>query len=305
MRGFLDEICFKEGDEVPEKKVLYRIDPREYDANVAKSKSDIEKAKADIANARAQIRLAEAELERMNRAAKGGVAAKSDQDKAEAQLAANNAQLDTAVANRDAAEASLKIANLNLDYTEVTAPIAGRISRTQVTKGNLVGQNELTLLTTIVRMDPLFVYFDTPERDLIEYQRSLKGKKADEQQAGRVEVAVATEEGFPHIGTLDFRENRVETGTGTIRIRGRIPNPLVNASDRLLLPGLYARVRVPVGDPIPLPVIPETALMTGQDGRFVYVIGADNKVERRKVVVGPKIWSAPLPTRRPSRAGRW
>lgn len=295
VRGFLKEICFREGEEVKEGDLLYKIDPREYDAALAKSKADKEKAYADIANAEAQIRLADAELERTNRAATGGAAAKSDVDKAKAQLAANKAQLDTAKASLNAAQASIETAELNLEYTTVKSPIAGRISRTQVTRGNLVGQNELTLLTTIVRMDELYVYFDVPEHDLVEYQRVRQAKgAADKAESARVEVSVATEEGFPHKGYIDFRENRVETGTGTIRIRGRLPNP-----DRFLYPGLYARVRIPVGGPQERPIIPEDALMTGQEGRFVYVVGDGNVIQKRTVTVGPQVWSPPPPNSPP------
>ncbi len=302
VKGFLKEIHFKEGDEVSKDDLLYKIDPREYEAGVAKSKADIEKSKADILNSKAQISLAESELERYKRAAAGGVASKSDQDKAQAQLAASQAQLDTATANVSAAEASLEMAKLDLEYTTIKAPISGRISRTQVTKGNLVGQNESTLLTTIVSMDPLYVYFDIPERDLVEYRKRFRPKGEDGRNATPVEVAVATEQGFPHVGAINFRENRVETGTGTIRIRGQIPNPHVHPGERVLYPGLYARVRIPIGDADPQPVIPEEALMTGQEGRFVYVLTPENMVEKRSVTVGPQVWALPPPgaTRGPS-----
>ena len=299
VKGFLNAVTFKdkkrEGEEVEKGDLLYQIDPREYEAAVAKSTADIARYKADIKNAEAQIKLAEAELERNTKAVNMGAGSKSDLDKAQAQLEANRAQLDTAKANVEAGKASLQMDQLNLDYTTIYAPISGRISRTQVTQGNLVGQNELTLLTTIVQMDPLYVYFDIPERDLVEYQRSLQGKPSTNSTANTIEVAVATEVGFPHIGKIDFRENRVETGTGTIRIRGRIGNPFIRDKERLLYPGLYARVRIPVGPDEPQPVIPEDALMTGQEGRFVYVIGEGNIVEKRSVTVGPQVWAPPPP----------
>jgi RND family efflux transporter MFP subunit len=299
VKGFLNQIEFKEGDEVKKDELLYQIDPREYKAAVAKSKADIAKAQADIANADAQIKLGEAELDRADRAYKGSVAAKTDLDKAVAQLAAYKAQRETAAASVDAAKASLQTAQLDLDYTTILAPISGRISRTLVTKGNLVGQNESTLLTTIVSVDPLYVYFDVPERDLVEHLRTLQekpGSLSDTTQ--KLFVGVATEDGYPHEGRINFRENHVENGTGTIRLRGQIDNPLLHASntnERLLYPGLYARVKVPIGKDLPLPVIPEEALMTGQEGRFVYIIGPENKVEKRAVKVGPQYWAAPSP----------
>jgi multidrug efflux system membrane fusion protein len=177
---------------------------------------------------------------------------------------------------------------LELGYTDITAPIGGRISRTLVTRGNLVGQNETTLLTTIVRMDPIYVYFDAPEPDVIEYQRSQgslikTGSAAPSLAEAKfpLEVAVATEKGFPHHGAINFRENRVDPGTGTVRVRGELPN-----AERILYPGLFARVRVPSGDAQPRLSIPEAALMTGQEGRYVYVVKPDDTVDKRLVVVG-------------------
>jgi RND family efflux transporter MFP subunit len=305
VKGFLDLIDFKEGDEVEPGKVLYKIDPREFKAAVARSNADIAKAQADVANSKAQIRLAEADLERVKQAYERKVAAKTDLDKAVAQVAAANAQLETAMANVDAGEASLKTAELDLEYTTIKAPIHGRISRTLVTRGNLVGQNELTLLTTIVSMDPLYVYFDVPERDFVEGQKRYRESK-QASQPPRVEVGVATEEGYPHVGQLNFQENRVETGTGTIRLRGIIPNPHHKDKERLLYPGLYARVRIPIGTPEALPVIPEDALMTGQEGRFVYVLMDGNIVDKRSVTVGPKLsvqgWTLANP--KPSEPGK-
>ena len=128
-----------------------------------------------------------------------------------------------------------------------SAPVAA-----QITPGNLVGQNEATLLTTIVSVDPLYVYFDVPERDLVEYQRASMKEELPDATSRKltVEIGVETEEGFPHPGVIDFRENRVDTGTGTVRIRGRIPNPILSPGNaRLLYPGLYSRVRVPSGEP--------------------------------------------------------
>jgi multidrug efflux system membrane fusion protein len=200
---------------------------------------------------------------------------------------------ETAAAMVMQAEAAVEAAQLQLGYTQIRSPIAGQISRTLVTRGNLVGQNEDTVLTTIVSMDPLYVYFDVPERDLVEYQRSLGEGQETEllSQALPVEIAVATEAGYPHTGRLDFRENRVDPSTGTVRMRGRIPNPRVPPGNvRLLYPGLFARVRLPRGVPRSLPAIPEDALMTGQEGRFVYVLGEGNVIEKRTVTVGPVLW---------------
>ena len=170
-------------------------------------------------------------------------------------------------------------------------------------EGNLV-LADTTVLTTIVRVDELYVYFDAPERDLVEYQRSLISAQGRDplSQEIPVEVGVTGEGAYPHAGKIDFRDNRVDTSTGTIRIRGRIPNPPENGI-RLLYPGMYARVRVPKGPPTQQQVIPEDCLMTSQEGRFIYVVGKDGKVGKRLVTVGATVWKAP-PTAT-GQAARW
>ena len=297
VKGLLQDIHFTEGEEVEKGKPLYTIDPREYKAGVARATADLAKASADIGNWTAQIKLADSELARVTRAVNSGGAPPSDLDKAKATLDVNKAQLAVAEANKDSAAAALQTANIQLGYTDIKAPIAGRINRTMVTRGNLVGQDAPTMLTTIVGVDPLYVYFDAPERDLIEYQKRLRGAgTAAEAQEAVVEIGVATEDGFPHAGKIDFRENRVDAGTGTVRLRGRIPNPPGGVSNtRLLYPGLYARVRVQAGKEEPRLVIPEDAIMTGQEGRFVYVVRAENKVEKQVIKVGRQVWRAAAP----------
>lgn len=279
VEGFLNEIKFREGDDVKEGDLLFEIDPREFAATK-------KRAEADRLKAVAEQKRAQADVDRVNGIVGTGAISKED-------YAQRLAAKETADAVVQQAEAAIETADLQLSYTRIVAPINGQISRTNVTRGNLVGQNGgNTVLTTIVSMDPLYVWFDAPEKDLIEYQRSLKENPGNEVVSGvfRVEVGVATEEGYPHIGKIDFRENRVDLGTGTVRIRGTIPNPRVSPADaRLLYPGLFARVRVPSGAPRPLIAIPEDALMTGQEGRFVYVVGAENKIEKRTVVLGPQI----------------
>jgi multidrug efflux system membrane fusion protein len=295
VKGLLTDIHFTEGTEVAKGKPLYDIDQREYVTAEKKALAELEKAKADVLNWQAQIKLAEAELERATLSSKTGVGAKTDLDKATAQLEVNKAMKAAAEATRDAADAALHTARIQLGYTRIFAEIDGRISQTRVTRGNLVGQTEPTLLTTIVRMDELYVYFDAPEGDLIEYQRAMMASQAPEltSRTIEVEVGVTKEIGFPHKGKIDFRENKVDTATGTVRVRGRIPNPPGPTGARPLYPGLYARVRVPTGQPKPLLAIPEDCIMTGQEGRYVYVVKADNTVERRLVTVGPQVYKAP------------
>lgn len=296
VRGMLEEVKFVEGEEVAKGKPLFTIDKREYRTAEAKAKADLAKAEADIGNWQAQIRLADAELTRAKKASLSGASAQTDLDKTQATLDINKAQLKVAEATRDAAAASLHTAEIQLGYTDIHAPIAGRIGRTMVDPGNLVGQSETTLLTTIVSMDPLYVYFDTPEEDVVKYQHDLLIKNMPEHTSrrGPVEIGVATEIGYPHKGFIDFRENMVDTKTGTVALRGRIPNPQVPPNNtRLLYPGLFARVRVPSAEPEPRLVVPEEALLTGQEGRYVLVVGPNNTVEKRVVTLGPPVWKLP------------
>jgi membrane fusion protein, multidrug efflux system len=289
VKGFLNEIAFTEGDEVKQGDLLFKIDPREYAAAVKSADADRRRAAADLERARSEA--GRASRLRSTRAVGA--------EEYEQRVAAR----DTAEAALMQAQAALEASQIQLGYTEIRSPIAGQISRALVTRGNLVGQNENTLLTTIVSMDPLFVFFDAPERDLVEYQRSLRPGQEDDllERVLPVEIGVATEDGYPHAGKIDFRENRVDVGTGTVRVRGRIPNPRVPPGNaRLLYPGLYARVRVPAGDPRPMPAIPEDALMTGQEGRYVYVLGEGDVVQKRTVKVGPHVWKAPPAGEKPT-----
>jgi len=279
VKGILTEVMFVEGDEVEQGKVLFRIDPREYLVNVKRSEADRLKATAELKKARSD----EERVRKVERAV------------SEEELQQRVAARETAEAVVKQAEAAIEAANIQLGYTEIKSPISGQIGSVLVTRGNLVGQNEPTVLTTIASVDPLYVYFDIPEQDLIAYQQARRQKSlpSPTSQQLPLEIEVANETGYPHHGKIDFRENRVDTGTGTIRIRGRIPNPLVLPGNvRLLYPGLYARVRVPAGEPQPRLVIPEDALMTGQEGQFVYVVDENNAIQNRTVTVGSRVWRA-------------
>lgn len=282
VKGFLRKIDFVEGSEVHVDQELYEIDRREFEATLKKAEADRLKAMAELKRASA------------------------DEDRAKQLLATQAISMEDfqqRVANRESAsavvkqtEAAIETAKLDLEYTIIKAPIDGQINRTLVTKGNLVGQNENTLLTTIVGVKELYVYFDVPERDLIEYQRGIRDKPPASASAEsyQLKVGISTEKGYPHPGRIDFRENKVDTGTGTVRLRGRLENPKVGPGNvRMMYPGLYARVQIPIGDKKELLAIPEDALMTGQEGRFVYVIDQGNMVKKRTVKLGPNIWRVP------------
>ena len=279
VQGFLQDIHFDEGQTVKKGDVLFRIDPRETTAALKRAQADKAKAAAEATNARSEEARAKRLVQTRN----------LSEEEYQSKVAAK----ESAEAAVKQADAAVEAAQIQLGYTEIKSPIDGRISRTLVTRGNIVGINEPTLLTTIVSLDPLYVYFDIPERDLVSFVRDTRTQQSDPRQSA-VEVGVATEEGYPHVGKLDFQDNRVETETGTIRLRGRIPNPPMLPNDiRLLYPGLFARVRMPVGKPEPRMAIPEDALLTGQEGRFVYVLGKDDVIEKRTVVPGPIVWRTP------------
>jgi multidrug efflux system membrane fusion protein len=279
VKGFLNDIYFTEGEEVQKGQKLFKIDPREFQAAY-------QKAEADRVKAIAEARRARSELERGQQLAQSRALSPEE-------LEQRVAAKEVADAVVKQAEAGIEASKLELGYTDITAPIEGRISRALITRGNLVGQSDSSLLTTIVRMDPLFVFFDAPERDLVEYQRALQKEALPDATSKKipVEIGVTGEPGFPHVGYIDFRENRVDIATGTVRIRGRIPNPKVPpGNERLLYPGLFAKVRVPAGEPKKLAVVPEDALLTGQEGRYVYVLGEKNTVLKRTVTVGENVF---------------
>lgn len=330
VKGTLTEVLFdqREGTDVVADADLYTIDDREYQSAVKKAKGDITRAKAevvkvekgDLPNAKKQRDLAAVTVDRFKNAVGASAEELSKAEAAlataEAQLAVANSALDVAKANVTSGEAARETAELNLGYTKIKAPIAGRISRTLVTKGNLVGQTEATLLTSIVRMDKLYVYFDAPERDLVQRLRAAGTAGGGTSGVIPIQIGVATEDGFPHPGEIDFRENRVDQGTGTIRVRGKLDNPkTADGKDYALYPGLFARARVPAGPKRELVVIPEEALMTGQEGSFVYVVDEKPKtvdgvtvtefiVRKQSVTVvsGPPVWRVPTGAADPTTA---
>jgi membrane fusion protein, multidrug efflux system len=269
VRGYLEKIHFREGTEVREGDLLYEIDPRTFEA-------DVERARAEVSRAEAQLDLARAEADRATRLR--GTGAISEEE-----YRSRVAARDTASATLRQSRAALETARLELGFTKVRAPIGGRISRTLVTEGNLVGSSEPTLLTTIVRLDPMYVYFDVPERNYLEYGGRIReeGAATAAERTIPVYVGLANESGFPHTGVINFRDNRADPGTGTILLRGELPNP-----DRVLTPGLFARVRVPVGKPRPRLLVPERAIAADQRGQYVLVVAEDDTVVSKHLTTG-------------------
>ncbi len=234
--GYLEKVGFTDGAVVKSGDLLFQIDPRPYQATLAQ-------AQASVAEAHAALEKTEADVRRAEPLVASRAISREEYD-------LRVAQRDSALAAVDAANARVNAAQLDLEFTAITAPIDGRISRSNVTKGNLITQAEGAVLTTIVQIDPVYVYFDVDERAML----TVKGARAAEGkliQTGDVsaekipmEVGLVTEDGYPHKGILDFFDNRVDPTTGTLKVRGRISQP-----ENPLVGGLFVRVRVTTGAP--------------------------------------------------------
>jgi RND family efflux transporter MFP subunit/putative MATE family efflux protein len=271
--GYLDKVNFKEGALVNKGDILFKIDPRPY-------KAVYDSAVAQIKLNEAQMKQAIADNARAQELAKTpGAISKQDLDKYAAVEA-------TAVASVAAAKANAESARLNLEFTDVISPIGGRVSRYVVTVGNLVqagDQGGGTLLTTIVSVDPMYAYFDVDEHTALRVRQLVREGKSDSPREGSfpVSLGLANEEGHPHRGTVNFVENQVNPRTGTIRLRGMFPN-----GEQVLLPGLFARVRAPIGRPHKALLVSDRALDTDQGQKVVYVVDKGNKVVSRPVRLG-------------------
>ena len=267
--GELREMHFTPSSPVNEGDLLFVIEPEPYEAA-----RDI--AVATIAQWEAEQDRAEANLSRLEQALQTEAVAEQDVDDA-------RANVKTAEANLAAAKAGLVNAEINLSYTEVRSPISGLVSRNLVDLGNLVGSGENTLLTTVNRVDPMFAYYDVSESILLQALNNL-GTTAGRGRTENVAVFLGLDDeiGWPHEGVIDFFDNTVNAGTGTIQVRGTFDNPTGK-----LFPGLFARIRVPVEDISNAVLVQENAIGTDLGGKFVLVVGGDNVVELRHIELGP------------------
>jgi RND family efflux transporter MFP subunit len=271
--GFIDKVDFVDGTEVRTGQTLFQIDVRPFQAA-------LEQAQAQLDGANAQLKKAVAELARADSLIARKVITPQDYD----QQVAAKAQAQASV---EGSEASVKTAKLNVEFATVKAAISGQVGRALVTQGNLVNA-DTTQLTTIAAVDPIYVYFDPDERTLLRLKQLVREGKAKLGPGDKIRVFIglSNETGFPHEGLLDFADNTVNPSTGTIQVRGVFQNPKPSAGQRTLFPGLFARVRVPIGDPRPTLLITDRAIGTEQDQKFVYVVGPDRKVVQRSVQVG-------------------
>ena len=268
--GYLDRINFKEkeGRDVEKGFVLFEIDPRPYEA-------EVNRAKANLLQTQAHLKKIELDYVRAEKLVGNNTITREQYD----QVAGDRAEAEASV---EMVKANIELAKLNLSFTKVRAPISGRVSRTQLDPGNLVRADD-TILTTIVAVDPIYAYFEVDERTMLRIRRYMEdGRiKTGDSQAVSVLMGLADEEGFPHQGAINFVENRLDPSTGTLQIRGVFKN-----SDGMLTPGLFVRVRLPIGEPYHALLVSEESLGTDQGQKFVYVIDKDNKAQYRRVQVG-------------------
>lgn len=266
--GYIQRIAFKEGDEVKQDDLLFVIDPRPY-------KAALDSAAAQLDRARASAKLAQAQDQRAQSLIKTGAISRDDYDMRTASLGQANAEV-------RAAEAALATAKLNLEYTQVRSPIAGRVGRALLTLGNLA-QADQSVLTSVVSQDPVYVYFQPDEQTFLRYSElARKGERAS--SANPVRVGLSGDTGFPYEGTVNFVNNQVDPATGTIDARAVVPNP-----DRVFTPGLYARVQLEGSGQFDAVLIDDKAVLTDQDRKYVYVLGPENKAMRKDVTLGGMI----------------
>jgi RND family efflux transporter MFP subunit len=312
--GYLRSIHFDEGVPVQRGDLLAVIDQRPFEAALSSAEARLKEAEAKKSESKAMRRQAEAvkadreaqltltnqRLERARKLARSNAIAQeelderaSEQLQAEAALEASQAAIESAIAAIATAEASIETARANvqsaeldLSYTEIRAPISGVISRRYITEGNLIsgGSAASTLLTTIVSIDPIHVYFDADEQAFLKYARlSREGKRESSRDVKNpVYLQLINETGFPHLGHMDFVDNQIDPNTGTIRGRAIFRN-----EDQSLTPGLFAEVRLPGSGKYEAVLIPDAAIGADQSERFVYLIDDQNTVVRKPVELGP------------------
>lgn len=272
VNGYLTEINFTDGEDVKKGDPLFVIDPRPYERAVQQAQAELEQAKVKVSNA-------ELDVDRGRPLAKTNVISQKTMDDRENLVREANAAVRVG-------ESKVKLAELDLSYTRITAPIAGRIGRKLVTVGNYVsggGTTGSTLLTTIVSQDPIYIYFDVSENDAIKYKRLAEKAGAKEDLLGsQVGIGLVDERGFPHAAKLDFIDNRLDAGTGTLRARAVVPNPR-----RFFSPGMFARLRLAGSAEYTAMLLPDDAVATDQTSRYVLVVGEDGTAQRRPVKLGP------------------
>lgn len=270
--GYLQQVHFVDGELVNEGDLLFTIDQRPFETVLRQTEALTRVAQATYDFTKSQLERARSLVER------GNISQSSVDERQEAFLSASGA-LEQAVAEQESAR-------INLEYTEIRAPLSGRIDRSQISPGNLVLANE-TILTSIVSRDPVYFYFDIDERYFLAYSRDARARGTSLQDGGgglEVKVRLSDQKIPPQSGKLDFSENRIDRNTGTMRVRAVLPNP-----DDILTPGLFGTVNVPGSLPYKGILIPDSALVADQNRRLVMTVDPDGKVVPREVEPGPRI----------------
>ncbi len=267
--GFIDTVAFAEGSLVSKGDLLFQIDPRPFQAEVKRLEAQLQQARAGQTRAISEARRGERLRQSNAISAELADARASAAQEAKAAVSGIQAELDNA--------------RLNLSFTRVTAPIDGRISRAEVTAGNLVGAGQ-SLLTTVVSIDKVYAYFDADERVFLKYIELARQDGSDARDASPVYLGLSNEEGHPHLGQLDFLDNQVNPKTGTIRGRAVFDN-----RDGRFTPGLYARLKLVGSSTYDATLIKDEAVGTDLGKKYVLVLGDDNSVGYRAIELGPKL----------------
>lgn len=266
--GYLESVNYREGQEVKQGDVLFTIDARNYRAELARANAQFVRATSVAAQSRNEARRAKVLV------AQHAISTELWEQR--------NAADKAAQADMMAAQAAVDTAKLNLEWTQVRAPIVGRAGRALVTKGNLVtADGAASVLTTLVSQDKMYAYFDIDENAFLRYTQRARADLGGNSATIPVQVGLSNEEGFLHRGEVDFLDNRVERSSGTLRVRAILDN-----KDRFLTPGLFARVRLQGGRIPDAVLIDNKALLTDQDRKYVYVVDKDGKAQRRDVIPG-------------------
>ncbi|MGO4519055.1 efflux RND transporter periplasmic adaptor subunit [Dyella sp. 2RAF44] len=260
--GYVDSVHFREGAIVRKGDLLFRIDPRPYQA-------EVDRLSANLGQAKAEQVLAQSNGERAQRLLDQHAISKEEADRQQTTAQSAKAQVASTTAALDAAK-------LNLSFTEVRAPIDGRVSNALVTPGNLVTSNDV--LTSVVSVNPIYAYFDVDEHSYLKFDRQRREHGA----APQISMALADEKGFPHTGRVDFVDNQLRAGSGTIRLRAVFDN-----ADAGYTPGLYVRIQLRSDSRQPRALVDDRAVGADLGNKYVYVVDKDRKVEYRRVVTGP------------------
>jgi RND family efflux transporter MFP subunit len=272
VRGHIAKVAFTDGQIVKKGDLLFQLDPRPFEAEVGRSRDQLRVVQA-------QKVAADRDYDRMKELVTSGAVSKTEADKSEARALSLAAEV-------EAAKQEIARKELDVEYARITAPIGGKVSRAQLTVGNLVNAGGTDpVLTTIVSIDPIYLYFNIDERSLQRYQKTyaerIRQGTTVKQARFPFSFGLDSDQGFPNQGVMDFANNRVDQSTGTIQVRGVVANP-----QGRFVPGSRARVRIPFGDPYQAILVPDTAILTDQDKKYLFLLNEKNVVYRRDIKPG-------------------